>query len=39
MDEAFDKSLLGISSVTDTFVMTMPVDGLKCLEVPFILLY
>ena len=39
MDEAFDKSLLSISSVTNTFVMTMPVDRLKCSEVPFILLY
>ena len=39
MDEAFDKSLLDISSVTDNFVMTLPVDRLECLECPFILVH
>ena len=39
MDEAFDKSFLDISSITDTVVMNLPVDGLECLECPFILVH
>ena len=39
MDKASYKSLLCISSVMNTFIMTMSVDRLECLEVPCILLH